>query len=159
MTEVRYIKEHAYFPELNGQRGVFAKTIIPAGTVLGYVTGDAKKIGDVTPPILCSWPISSYRFKINFMLARHFVHTYTQWVDSYILGNRLKLINSCVPEFTGYKPIKSYDAPYLGNIGCYFGHFVLDNEKPKFMTLPFYIAIRDIAPNEELMTFYGCTKP
>ncbi len=158
LTEVRYLKEHPYFPELNNQRGVFAKTIIPAGTVLGYVTGDARKIGDATPPILCSWPLASYKFKMSFMLARHFVHTYTQWVDSYILGNRLKLINSCIPEFTGYKAINTYEAPYFGNVGCYFGHFVLNNEKPKFVTLPFYMTLRDIAPHEELMTFYGCQK-
>jgi hypothetical protein len=156
LTEVRYIKEHPYFPELNHQRGVYAKTIIPAGTILGYVTGDAHKIGDATPPTLCSWPISSYRFKVNFMLARHFVHSYTQWVDSYIIGNRLKLINSCIPEFKGYKPIKSHESPYYGNVGCYFGHFELVNEKPKFITIPFYIATRDIGIGEELMTYYGC---
>jgi hypothetical protein len=158
LTEVRYIKEHPYFPALNNQRGVFAKTLIPAGTVLGYLTGDARKMGDATPPILCSWPMAQYKFKVSFSLARHFIHTYTQWVDSYILGNRLKLTNSCVPDFTGYKPIKPEDAPYFGNIGCYFGHFILDNEKPKFITVPFYIALRDIAIGEELMTFYGCQK-
>jgi hypothetical protein len=156
LTEVRYIKEHPYFPQLNNQRGVYATTIIPAGTILGYVTGDAHKMGDATPPTLCSWPMSTYKFKVNFTLARHFVHSYTQWVDSYIIGNRLKLINSCIPEFKGYKPIQSTDAPYYGNIGCYFGHFELENEKPKFITLPFYMAMRDIATGEELMTYYGC---
>jgi hypothetical protein len=156
LTEVRYIREHPYFPELNNQRGVFAKTMIPAGTVLGYVTGDMRKMGDATPPILCSWPAASYKFKVNFMLARHFIHSYTQWVDSYIIGNRLKLVNSCIPEFTGYKPIKGHETPYFGNVGCYFGHFELENEKPKFVTLPFYITTRDIAPHEELMTYYGC---
>ncbi len=158
LTEVRYIKEHPYFSELNSQRGLFAKTIIPAGTVLGYLTGDARKMGDATPPILCSWPMADYKFKVSFTLARHFVHTYTQWVDSYILGNRLKLTNSCIPDFTAYKPIKPENAPYFGNIGCYFGHFILENEKPKFITVPFYVALRDIAIGEELMTFYGCQK-
>lgn len=156
LTEVRYIKEHPLFPELNYQRGVYAKSLIPAGTVIGYVTGDAKKIGDTTPPILCSWPIASYRFKFSFAMARHFVHTYTEWVDSYIIGNRLKLVNSCIPDFKGYKPIKPNKAPEYGNIGCYFGHFISENEKPKYMTVPFYLALRDIHPDEELMTFYGC---
>jgi|GEM_PF-2774515 len=158
LTDVRYIKEHLYHPELVGQRGVFASTIIPAGTVLGYVTGDMRKMGQATPPILCSWPMASYRFKMSFKLARHFVHSYTQWVDSYILGNRLKLINSCIPQFSGYKPIKYSDAPFSGNVGCFFGHFALEDENPAYVTLPFYMTLRDIAPDEELMTFYGCQK-
>jgi hypothetical protein len=158
LTEVKYITEHAIFPELIGQRGVFAKTFIPSGTVIGYVTGDMKKMGDATPPILCSWPVASYRLKMSFTLARHFVHSYTQWVDSYILGNRLKLVNSCIPSFNSYKPIKLLNAPNYGNVGCFFGHFILDNESPKYITLPFYMTIRDIAPQQELMTFYGCSK-
>jgi hypothetical protein len=158
LTEVKYIKEHPQFSQLNGQRGVFARTFIPAGTVIGYVTGDVKKMGDATPPVLCSWPFASYRLKMSFKLARHFVHSYTQWVDSYILGNRLKLVNSCIPDFNNYKPIKFSDAPAFGNIGCFFGHFILNDEKPKYITVPFYMAIRDIPPQEELMTFYGCQK-
>ncbi|MFT6071555.1 MAG: hypothetical protein ACJAQ0_000084 [Dasania sp.] len=158
LTDVRYIKEHSYFPNLNGQRGVFAKQLIPSGTVLGYVTGDVRKMGDATPPMLCSWPMASYRFKMSFSLARHFVHSYTQWVDSYILGNRLKLVNSCIPDFNSYKPIKKSEAPFQGNVGCYFGHFTLSNEKPKYITVPFYMTLRDIAPDEELMTYYGCQK-
>lgn len=156
LSEVKYIKKHPLFPELNAQRGVFAKTAISKGTVLGYVTGDARKIGDVSPPMLCSWPFASYRFKFSFAMARHFVHTYTQWVDSYILGNRLKLVNSCVPNFKDYRAIKPHNAPDEGNMGCYFGHFTLDNEKLKYVTLPFYMAVRDISEGEELMTFYGC---
>lgn len=152
-TEVQYIEKHPYFPELNGQRGVFAKCDIPKGTILGYYSGDAARMGDDMPPLLCSWPLATYNYKLSFILGRRFIQSYTQWTDGYSLGNAMKLVNTAVPNASGRQAIKPKDAPSFANIACYFGHFET-SDIIRFISVPFYISYKDIKKGEELMTFY-----
>lgn len=152
-TEIKYIKTHPHFPALSGQRGVFAKNNISKGTVIGYYSGDMASLGDNMPPLLCSWPLATYKHKITFMLTRRFIRTYLEWTDGYILGNSMKLVNTACPQFDGRQPLSLKNAPAYGNIACYFGHFETE-DIIKYMTIPFYITMRDITEGEELMTFY-----
>ena len=153
-TVIKTPADRALFPELNGQRSLFARCDLPAGTVLGLVSGDAGKIGDKLPPVLCSWPYARYRNRLSFWLRRNFPYSYIRWIDSYVIGNRLKLVNSCCPNFNGIKPLTLKIAPSFGNVGCFFGHFS-SPRAPRYFTLPFYMAIKDIKAGEELFTFYA----
>lgn len=152
-TYVSMIKDHPHFQDLNGQRGVFAKQDIPAGTVLGYYSGDAARAGDDMPPLLCSWPISTYKHKLTFYLTRRLIATYLEWTDGYSIGNSMKLVNTAIPSFTGRSPISKENMPSYGNTGCFFGHFETEDNSP-FISLPFYMSLRDVKKDEELMTFY-----
>ena len=152
-TEVKYIDQHPHFPALNGQRGVFAKSDIPKGTILGYYSGDAARMGDDMPPLLCSWPLATYNYKMSFFLGRRFIQSYTQWTDGYSLGNAMKLVNTAVPNTRGRRPIKLDNVPSYANLACYFGHFQ-SSDTIEFISAPFYITFKDVKKGEELMTFY-----
>ena len=97
--------------------------------------------------------MASYQYKWSFHLTRHFIHGYTQWIDGYILGNMLKLVNSAIEASHLRRPVKIQDAPKYANVACYFGHFIM-NEQPRFITMPFYITYRSIKKDEEIMTYY-----
>lgn len=150
---VQKIEDHAHFPELNGQRGVFAKQDIPAGTVIGFYSGDAARIGDDMPPLLCSWPLATYDYKLSFLLARRFIQSYVEWTDGYTLGNAMKLVNSAAPMASSRRPVASKDAPSYGNTACYFGHFKTDDSHC-YITIPFYITYKAVKKGGEIMTYY-----
>ena len=151
--DVRYIKKHPHFEKLNGQRGVFAKNDIQAGTVLGYYSGDCGYMGDDMPPLLCSWPVGIYYNKLTFTIRRNMMHTYLRWTDGYITGNAMKLVNTAAPIASRRNPVAVKNKPSYGNIACYFGHFQTDDVH-KYISIPFYIAIQNIKKDDELMTFY-----
>ena len=88
-------------------------------------------------------------------MGRHFIQSYMEWTDGYILGNMMKLVNSASPEACSRRPVSIEKVPPYGNTACYFGHFIT-NEKNKYITIPFYITHKDIKKGEEIMTYYYC---
>lgn len=140
---VKRIQNHSYFKELNGQRGVFAKADIKAGTIIDYYSGEYNEYPSLMPPILCTWRVQkSHSWFMNFY--RHSkIFRFNGWTDAFILGNMMKLVNSC---YNGQKINHN-----IGNIGCYFFHF---KSKQTYLSLPVYVAIKDIYKNTELLAYY-----
>ncbi len=154
LTEVRFHQSHAMFPALAGGRGLFARQKIPAGTVIGVVSGDCAYIGDRSPPVLCSWPYAIYQNALTFRIARSRPYHYLHRIDSYVVGNRLKFVNTAIPKITGASAFPSLkNLPDHGNTGCFFAHFQTA-VFPYYFSLPFYMSLRNIDAGEELFTFY-----
>jgi hypothetical protein len=137
------IKNHAYFDNLNGQRGVFAKTDIPAGTIIDYYSGEYQEYPAPMPPILCTWRVNQSEHWFSHFWNHRKISRFSGWTDAFVLGNMMKLVNSCYTHNTLLSDI--------GNIGCYFFHF---KSKQYYLSLPVYVATKDIAKDSELLAFY-----
>jgi len=140
---VKRIINHKNFSNLNGQRGVFAKRDIAAGTVIDYYSGEFRQYPDKMPPMLCTWRVQKSRNWFHYAYRHQKISRFNGWTDAFILGNMMKLVNSCF-----YKNQIHYA---LGNIGCYYVHL---KSKAHYLSLPVYIAIKDIPADTELLTFY-----
>ena len=143
MVYVKRIKDHAFFNHLNGQRGVFAKTDIPAGTIIDYYSGEYAEYPAPMPPTLCTWRVLVSHSYLSHAWKSRKISRFNGWTDAFILGNMMKLVNSCYSHY--------YSNPDIGNIGCYFFHFQAKNH---YLSLPVYVAIKDIPKDSELFTFY-----
>lgn len=144
---VKRIKEHSYFDALNGQRGVFAKTDIPAGTIIEYYSGEYAQYPQPMPPMLCTWRVQKSENWLKNQWQHRKISRFSGWTDAFILGNMMKLVNSCSTATS--------TIPEIGNIGCYYFHF---KSKDLYVSLPVYVAIKDISKNSELLTFYHVKK-
>ncbi len=140
---VKRITDHACFDGLNGQRGVFAKTDIAAGTIIDYYSGEYATYPAPMPPILCTWRVQKSESYLDFCWKSRKISRFNGWTDAFILGNMMKLVNSCY-----YHGKMVAD---IGNIGCYFFHF---KSKGLYLSLPVYVALKDIPKNTELLAFY-----
>lgn len=140
---VKRIQEHPHFPKLNGQRGVFAKHDIPAGTLIDYYSGEYRTSPDLMPPMLCSWSVQKSNSWIGYKYKTRKIKSYGGWTDAFILGNMMKLVNSCYSSNTLISEI--------GNIGCYYAHL---KTKDYYLSLPFYMTIKDISQGSELLAHY-----
>jgi hypothetical protein len=143
MVYVQRIKDHDFFNDLNGQRGVFAKTDIPAGTIIDYYSGEYTAYPAPMPPLLCTWRVQKSLSYLDYLWKYRKISRFSGWTDAFILGNMMKLVNSCYSQHTVISDI--------GNIGCYFFHF---KSKGFYVSLPVYVAIKDITKDSELLTFY-----
>jgi hypothetical protein len=143
LVYVKRIKDHACFDDLNGQRGVFAKTNIAAGTIIDYYSGEYEQYPAPMPPILCTWRVQKSHSYLDFCWKSRKISRFNGWTDAFILGNMMKLVNSCYSN--------GNLIPDIGNIGCYFFHF---QSKGLYLSLPVYVAIKDIPKNTELLAFY-----
>jgi hypothetical protein len=143
MVYVKRIQEHAFFNHLNGQRGVFAKTDIPAGTIIDYYSGEYAEYPAPMPPTLCTWRIVVSHSYLSYLWKSRKISRFNGWTDAFILGNMMKLVNSCYSNY--------FNNPDIGNIGCYFFHFKAKNH---YLSLPVYVSIKDIPKDSELLTFY-----
>jgi hypothetical protein len=143
MVYVKRITDHKHFKELNGQRGVFAKTNIPKGTIIDYYSGEYAQYPQLMPPMLCTWRIQTAKNWFSYQWKNFSIFNENAWVDAFILGNMMKLVNSC---YSNHHIVKD-----IGNIGCYFFHF----KSPQlYLSLPVYVAIKDITTETELLSFY-----
>jgi hypothetical protein len=140
---VKRITQHDYFDSLNGHRGVFAKNHIQAGTLIDYYSGEYRQYPDAMPPMLCTWRVHQTQSWIKNFYHHRKINRFNGWTDAFILGNMMKLVNSCY-----YKHHIYYEH---GNIGCYYVHLKSHNH---YISLPIYVAIKDIHKDTELMTFY-----
>jgi hypothetical protein len=143
LVYVKRIKEHPYFDGLNGQRGVFAKTDITAGTIIDYYSGEYAQYPQAMPPILCTWRVQKSENWLKYAWQHRNISRFNGWTDAFILGNMMKLVNSC---YSHQKIISD-----IGNIACYFFHF---KSRGLYLSLPVYVATKDIPKNTELLTFY-----
>ncbi|MFT6212621.1 MAG: hypothetical protein ACJARD_000748 [Alphaproteobacteria bacterium] len=143
MVQVKRITKHQTFLNLNGQRGVFAKKNIKAGTIIDYYSGEHRQYPDPMPPMLCTWRIQESYNWLDYYYKHRQVKRFNGWTDAFILGNMMKLVNSCYDQQTMHHD--------LGNIGCYYFHF---KSKGYYLSLPVYMAIKDIPQETELLTFY-----
>lgn len=143
LVYVKRIKDHALFKGLNGHRGVFAKTNIEAGTVIDYYSGEYTTYPAPMPPILCTWRVQKSESYLDFYWKSRKITRFSGWTDAFILGNMMKLVNSC---YSNGQMVAD-----IGNIGCYFFHF---QSKGLYLSLPVYVALKDIPQNTELLAFY-----
>ena len=143
MVYAKRIQSHAFFETLNGQRGVFAKSDIPAGTIIDYYSGEYMQYPAPMPPTLCTWRTHKTYSRLNHLWNHRKTSRFSGWTDAFVLGNMMKLVNSCYAHNTLLS--------YICNIGCYFFHF---KSQEYHLSLPVYVTTKDIAKDSELLAFY-----